>query len=184
MSVSLSISRRYILQQRSVKKTLKVFPKPCKHADDETYHSNSPFVFSTPPPPGTISIWSAGEWGNHWIKSNLANSVSTNITADLLNVHHGRLGKNWCLGSYRGRRARRGLVELLAAGVEWLTCDELTGLGRWEMLQRFITASSSCVVLHSGAFPPKSSPRAIPAPTCLCLLKLSSKVEYFQGLEV
>lgn len=173
------MNTQYTLHQRSVKRDLKfrapiLFVKPCKHADEETDHRNSLFTSPTqsPPPPGTISFRSTWERGNQWIKSSLARSASTNITADLLHVHHERLGRRWWLSSDKGSRARKGSMELLAAGVEWSACDALSDRRRigavWNSAE--VHYGLCCAAFTVAAFPPRSTLWAEQALICLSLI--------------
>lgn len=150
-----------------------LFPKPCKHGDDETDHCNSLPTSPTqsPPPPGTISFRSTWEWGNQWIKSSLAQSASNNITADLLHVHHGRLGRRWWLSSDRGSRARKGSMELLAARVEWSACDELSDRHRIGVVGDSAEVHYGlCCAAFTVAFPPRRTPWAEQVLICLSLI--------------
>lgn len=58
------------------------------------------------------------------------------------------------------------------------------GMGQREILQRFITDHSSCVVLPSAAFPVRSSLQDAPALICHGLINLSVPGKAFQKLEV
>lgn len=128
----------------------------------------SPFTSSTlpstPPPPGTISFWSTWEWGNQWIKSSLVHSASTTITADLLHVHHERMGREVEPGfrwGELGLRRLNGAISFSSAVISlWWGIGQAQkwGSGRccWGSLL-LVHVVLCCLQLHSHPAPSPGS---------------------------